>query len=467
VIGTVSGWRDGLREAGIAVVGDGDGDQRADLVVADRRSARELAAGTEMIVVEGRTPERALRDARLRVERYLPWPGPEAPEVLLPLDQPLPVRYAIRHWTVPIRRWKQARNRLLALLLDRGAFPPLRTTIAVGTRSSAPPFLVDAARGEFELPAKLGWFLTLGEGDALTRGVFHLFEPEASEPAWVLKFARVPGHVEPFDRDQRGLEMARQASEPIAGHAPRLIGRFEADGLPASLESAAVGSRLDGILRAPGDRGGKLRAVEAVAAWLVEAGRTTEAAPDRLEPERRRLADEVLPRWSHLGADCDLLTELGPVPAVFEHRDLGSWNVVARPGGFTAVDWESSVRDGFPLWDLLYFLTDSLAHLDGASPLEGRPAHAARLHRGELGSSTILFSWLRRMVDALAIPPQSVGRLATLCWLHHGLSHVPRRVVAGSIAPGLSGIPPYLDGIARLWLTDPALGPGWQAWRAE
>jgi hypothetical protein len=465
VIGRTPGWEEGLREAGIVVAGDGGPWGTPDLVVADRGSAAQaLAAGTEMVVVEGRTTRRSLRSGGHRVERYLPWPGAEAPEVLLPLDQPRAVRYAIRQWTVPTRRWKRARNAVLVSLLDRGAVPPLRI-ISVGARSAGPPFMVRAACEEFELPSDPGWFLTLGEGDALTRGVFQLFEPEASEPAWVLKFARLPGNTEPFDRDQRGLELVQGAGGPLADHAPRLLGRFEAEGLPASLETAAAGRRMNLVLRAPGDRGVKLRAVEAVAAWLLEVAQATRSAPERLEPERRRLTEDVLPHWTDQGAEGDLVTSLGETSAVFEHRDLGSWNLVAAGGTFTAVDWESSLREGFPLWDLLYFLTDALAHLDGASPLERRVEHAARLHRGELGSSAILFAWVRRIVDALAITPQSVGRLATLCWLHHGVSHISRRAAAESVAPNTSGLAPYLDGIARLWLTDRALGPGWEAWR--
>jgi hypothetical protein len=195
--------------------------------------------------------------------------------------------------------------------------------------------------------------------------------------------------------------------------------------------------------------------------------RSTAAGPEALGPELRRLAEGVLPRWRDAGVDLALAHGIGGVPAVFEHRDLGSWNVIAGSHGFTAVDWESSIRHGFPLWDALYFLTDALAHLDGASPLERRPEYAARLHRGELPSSQLLFSWLRRIVDALAIPVRAVGPLATLCWLHHGLSHLSRRAAGQSAASDASALPPYLDGIARRWLTDPALGPGWEAWRGS
>jgi hypothetical protein len=430
-----------------------------------RSAAQALATAAEMVILEGRRAGGSARDGGLRLERFMPWPDAHEPEVLLPLDQPRAARYAIGEWTVPVRRWKRARNRAFALLLDRSVFPPLREVIAVGARSPGQPFMVAPAIREFELPSRLQWFLTLGEGDALTRGVFHLFPPDAEEPRWVIKFARVPGYLEPFDRDRRALDLAMQAGGALAARAPQLLGRFEVEGLAASLETAAVGRRVNLILRAPGNRAGKRRTIEAVAGWLLDVVRATAQSPARGEPERRRLTAEVLPRWRREGATDDLLRGLDAVPAVFEHRDLGSWNVIARDEEFTAVDWESSVRDGFPLWDLLYFLTDALAHLDGDSPLERRAQHAARLHRGELASSATLFAWIRRMVEALELPDESVGRLATLCWLHHGLSHVARGTAARAVETDPAGIPPYLDAIARLWLTDPALGAGWKAWR--
>src|SRR5204862_5988637 len=94
--------------------------------------------------------------------------------------------------------------------------------------------------------------------------------------------------------------------------------------------------------------------------------------------------------------------------------------------GFTAVDWESARRHGFPLWDLLYFLVDALVHLDGAWQPERRESHAARLLLGETASSEVLFRWVRKAVQALELPTDTVGAIATLAWLHHGLSPVAR-----------------------------------------
>jgi hypothetical protein len=442
------------------------GEGPLDLAVSAGSDVREaVATQAEALILEGRVPKRALRLAGLSTERFLPLPDRHAPEVILPLDQPLPARYAISEWTVARRPWKIARNRILTALIGRALVPPLPMAITVA--APGPPFAVAEAERRLEAE-RLGWFLTLGEGDALARGVFHLFPPSASEPSWVLKFSRVGAHVEPFDREEKSLSAVAAAGGELARHAPRLLERFEVDGLPASLETAAAGRRLTAVLNSPrrSERDRARPLVDEVAAWLVAVARSTATGPDRLDQERRRVADEVVPRWRELGATRELVTALPPVPAVFEHRDLGSWNLIAGRGGFTAVDWESSCPTGFPLWDLLYFMTDALAHLDGASSLAARPEHARRLYRGESASSDVLFRWIARMVEATSLPREAVGPLATLCWMHHGVSHLARGETADALAAGDAAFATPFEGIARAWLTDPALGPRWDRWRS-
>ena len=146
---------------------------------------------------------------------------------------------------------------------------------------------------------------------------------------------------------------------------------------------------------------------------------------------------------------------------MLQHNDLGTWNAVwAAPGEFTVLDWESARGNGLPLWDLLYFSVDALGLLDGARTAEQRADHAVRLLRGELPASQTLFETIQRYVSELAIPAESVGPLATLCWLHHGLSHVKRGERLGAEAQ----VPPA-ERIAPIWLEDPLLGPGWDRWR--
>jgi hypothetical protein len=444
-------WRAGLEQAGVEIV-----EGRADLAVV---RAQDSPPEAEAIVVLGRGGRKALR-GRDHVRRYAALPGPREPHLVVPVDRPAVGSYAIRHWTVPDSVLLRRRNDLARIAIALGAFPDLPRSIAVAAPERA-PFVV-AAAAELGVPADVDWFLTLGEGDALTRAVFQLFRRGEREPEWVLKLSRVRGYTTPFDRDERGLRLAAEAGAVVAAHAPRLLGRFEVEGLPCSLESAAAGPRLTYVLQRRGSRARKLRAIDAVAAWTVEVAKATAAPAEALLDERRRLEEDVLPQYPQVPPD--LVSRLPPLPAVLQHNDLGCWNVVVGTNGFTAVDWESAKRHGFPLWDLLYFLVDALVHLDRAWQLGRREAHAAQLLLGRTPSSEVLFRWVREAVAALELPAEAVGPVVTLGWLHHGLSPVARDAASTALAPGLRSDGTFAEWMTQVWLGTEGLGPGWSSW---
>jgi hypothetical protein len=275
----------------------------------------------------------------------------------------------------------------------------------------------------------------------------------------VLKFARARGYSAPFDRDEEALRLA--ASAPVAAaHAPRFLGRCVVDGHHISVESAAPGARLSALLRSGVSRKRKVDAVETVAAWLLDMMRETGVGTAGREVER--LARDVLPTWPAGSLSESVLVELGALPAVLQHNDMGSWNVVFyRHRGFTALDWESSRAEGLPLWDMLYFLADALTLIDGSAD---EPEGFSRLFRGEAPSSPLLFRWVRRCVEALAIPKPLVGMIATTCWLHHGLSRIPRAEALGTYGAAPPAGAWRAETYALSWLSDPALGEGWRAW---
>jgi hypothetical protein len=462
VLGDLDEWRNGLPEVGVEVADAGT--IRADLVVAPATLARAVAAlEPTALIVEGRS-DRILEAAGYDVRHFLPRPTLEEPSLLVPLEQPLAASYAVRHWSIVDRRWKRWRSRVAAALLERGRSIPWQPTLTVATRQAGAPYIVAAAAQQLQLPAPDQWVLTLGQGDALSRNVLHAFPPDDETPAWVVKFARVPGYAEPFDRDERGLGLAARAGEVVARRAPRLLGRFVVDSVHASVETAAVGIRLRELLQTPRSGDAARRLVDQVTGWILELGRATAEPPEALAEERRRLAEEVIPRWSAHGVTAALVSELPPLPAVTQHNDLGSWNVIVDGRSFTTLDWESARARGLPLWDLLYFLADALAVLDGAVRGEDRHEHTRRLFRGDLSSSEILFAWVRRAVAAFEVPHDSVGRIATLCWLHHSLSHVDRSDRRARLG---DSSPPRAHGVERMaetWLSDPALGTSWVRW---
>jgi hypothetical protein len=259
--------------------------------------------------------------------------------------------------------------------------------------------------------------------------------------------------------------LARHAGGAVAAHAPHLLGRFDVDGIHASLETFASGRRLRDVLITPGDRAAKLDLIERLGSWIVELGRRTQTSPETMGPERERLRNKVVPSWAELGVGPELVDDLPPVPAVAQHNDLGAWNVVAEDEDFTVLDWENVRPNALPLWDLLYFLGNALVLLDGPYAPEQLPVRMARLFAGQTSASPLLFSWVRRGAEASSVPLDAVTAIATLCWLSHSLSAGEHNIDIATFTPGDPPRQHGLEGMAEAWMEHPALGPGWSVWR--
>lgn len=437
--GAGDGWAQELAAAGVRVVEE----PPADLLVLAAGDATPRAARGTIALAGARPASRTCR-------RYAALPSSDDPALVIPLDRPGVASYALETWTFPRSRGRA----LVKPLLVRTATPALRlrrrSAVRVcGGEAEAAPFLVAAAAGQLGVREPLDWCLVGGQGDALSRGIFHLFEAGANAPRWILKFARARGYDAPFERDECGLRLVADAGGVAATHAPRLVSRFTCDGFAASVETAGLGTQLTGLLESSVGEGRKVRIVEAVAGWLVEVGRET-AGPAAAELDRLR----------ERGRDADgaLLDGLGAVPGVLTHNDLGCWNVVATSGGeFTVLDWEDARRPGLPLWDLWYFLADALALLERVDAAD-RLAFFRRLFRGEARTSPALFGWTRRAVSSLGLAHDVVGKLAALCWLAHGRSYAERLAARADAQPWPA------ERYHEAWLADELLGPGWTAW---
>src|SRR5262249_42153875 len=127
-------------------------------------------------------------------------------------------------------------------------------------------------------------------------------------------------------------------------------------------------------------------------------------------------------------------------------------------------DWESAREHAPPLWDLLFLLTDSLPRLDRVTGEGGRDEYVLALFRGELDSSTILFFWLHRAIEALSIPAEAVGPLALLLWLDRAAAEERLRGDHALVDSRRPGRGPF-GRLAERWLTEPGLGVDWSARR--
>lgn len=461
LLGDLPGWAEDLRERRIEVVAPGD---RPDVLVADPAHAAEAAAaGAGSVIVDGtaRLP-RALRSRYAAVARLLPLPVAGTPALFVELGQRRAARYGIEHGITHSERWRSVRDRAAASLAGLGVLPAPRGAIGVAA-AAGPPELIAAARDAGAVPGA-GWLMLVSSGSVVRRNAFLLFPGASRTPAQVLKFSRVPGMTLQFDRDERAAQLVAETGGAVARRAPAFIGRFELEGRTASLESAAVGTKLTNLLRQPRTREAKLAAVEAVARWLVNVARETAAPPEALEPERERLEREVLPEWAEHGVSAELVRTIPPVPATFQHNDVAEENVVVRGRDFTVLDWEWAQPYGLPLGDLVYFAVHVLRIVDGALTEEARDRHFVDVLTGRAPSSAVLFRWVQELVGALELPEAAVGPLVTANWLDRGRLSLLEHRRAEEIGGKLLG-PAFAERASLAWIRHPELGPAWAAWR--
>lgn len=384
------------------------------------------------------------------------------PETVVPISPPDALRYYLTRMSSPPMLAGRLRNRAFDAMSRTPVAPErlmpdaaLAVLVTEGARPLLVPALVRAAHA-LGVPPDAQWVLGLGRGDDLQRSVFHLLHE--GQRQWVLKFARVPGAAASFARDEAGLTLVQSVGGPTAAHAPTHLGCFQVAGHSGSVESAAPGRPLLELL---GKR--PLPLIDLIAAWVLQVSITTATPAAALQPERHRLEREVLPAWRRVGAPANLVERLPDVPAVLQHNDLGTWNVVTDGRGFMAIDWESTRPAGMPLWDLCYFLADALPRLEGSADRDTYLNRTLTLFAGHSPHSPLLFRWIRDAVRALQIPPAAVGPLVTLCWLHHGLSADARTRALATSTGAPSG---HLALLGHHWLVHPALGPSWSAWEA-
>lgn len=395
VLGDLPDWHDGLAAAGVDVVEPGTD---ADVVVTTPGRAREAEAlDAEQVLVTGTVRRLPGRHRR----RVLTLPDRAEPQLVVDPRQRVAAGYA--------GSLLPRRARVAAPVL-RAGIPVPGPSVTVVARHPGRPALLTAAV-DLGLGDAGQWFLALGSGGIRRRGVFYSFPPRSSVPAHVVKFGRVPGRQESFDRDERGLRLALAAGPVVADRAPRLVGRGEACGLPASVETALPGAAL-----APSSP-----VVEEVVDWLRRVARAT-----------------ATPRP-------------GGVPTVFRHGDVFPGNVVVDGSDFGLVDWENAEASGRPLADLLFFA----AHVLGDDPVA--------TFVGSSPTSAVLARWLRAAAADLGLTGEQVRGLASDTWRDHG-SHAVAARLRREQATGRPVVPYLAERLATAWATHPQLGEHWRPW---
>lgn len=276
-------------------------------------------------------------------------------------------------------------------------------------------------------PSTLSLLLLTGGPRSISKIVALVFADSEREPALAVKMARVPESVPALAREAATLRALQVLQPDRRRGVPRVLFCDEHAGLLAVGETALTGVPLSTIVGEANYRDIALKAT----GWLADfAGRPGPAAPsnwwDRLvEPLLADFGDAFGPVVDRamLNETRAILSALGPLPLVCEHRDFSPWNVLMdATGELVVLDWESSEREGLPALDLVYFLAYLSFFVDGSM----RSGHLRESYRASLDPTTragsVRRECLRRYAGQTGIDPAALKPLCLLVWLLHSRS---------------------------------------------
>lgn len=296
------------------------------------------------------------------------------------------------------------------------------------------PNLLDMIRARWEVwgfgqtPDHLSSLVLTGGHRSVGKVVWLVFAEPDHCPRLAVKMPRVPESVPGLTREATTLQSI-QAQRPSGMQGiPRVLFCQEHAGLLTVGETALTGRPILELLRRDNCRDFALKATD----WLADlAGRPIPCPPATWW---NRLIEPVLTDFDEsfgsvvdpgmLRETRDILSTLGALPLVCEHRDFGPWNVLRMTanGELAVLDWESSEPQGLPGLDLIYFLSFLALFLDGAM----RSGRVRESYRATLDAATqiggVMRECLTRYASLVGIDPANLPPLRLLGWLLHSRS---------------------------------------------
>jgi len=427
----------GLTSEALALIAEPAGGEAgsADLAVLDQLRPRDLQAARETLREGGdlvcgwssplpgrqRKARRALERAGFVDVRFY-WPGPRrgaSPLFWLGLDSP----EAAAHLLLlrPPRSRAGALLRPLWRLARRlGALAPLWVLARAPGAGAEEPEAVDELGAL--APTGSDWLLLTGGQRSINKVVGLPFSPGADEPKTVVKLARIPEADAALAREAAVLRTLAEEQPGVRG-VPRIEADGRRGGRRALAETAIHGQPLTASL-SPATFP---QLAAAVTAWLVDlaAGRPPLPAAEW----RQRLVEGPLADLeAQFGAVLEagsadraraVLSGLGTLPVVCEHRDCSPWNVVANTDGPALLDWESAEPRGLPALDLVYFLATSAFRMDDSYGAGRTRQRYAELLDPDTAIGGVAADCFATYSAAIGLDPATLARLRLLCWIVH------------------------------------------------
>lgn len=374
----------------------------------------------------------------LQVECYHPWPARATPRCWIPLD----CARAGKYWLVP-RVWPSTWSRRVRYVARWLAWrgnsltDSLRPMCSV-SRKPANEYSLIHTRGlaahqclarwkDFSLgppPDELSQLLLTGGTRSINKVVALLFAGDATEPTLVAKMSRVAAAQNLLRREADNLQMLRTRPGEYLRGIPRVLFVEQVGGVTIVGQTAVNGAPIAYVVRSENHRNLAL----SITRWLIDLAGQPRIVPrdiwlDRLAipmiEDVRQCLGSVIDPWM-LDQIKDLLSALGPLPLVPEHRDFGLHNlVIDGQGQIGVLDWESMEPAGLPVLDLIFVLADLGFTVDSVRNLQFARASYRRGLDPTTPTGSVLQECLRIYMAHLNLDAASLPALRLLTWLVH------------------------------------------------
>ncbi|MGH9037268.1 MAG: phosphotransferase [Acidimicrobiia bacterium] len=323
--------------------------------------------------------------------------------------------------------------------------PTHRAGVVVGAAGAAgggevPRYVADLAHEAGIDLSGYRWGLSARGRYNSRKAVFVLFGGTGS-PEYVVKMTRDPRLNHRLENEHRALTLLRRDNFGEADTYPQARFFGYHGGLAILGQNALGGEAFERRITGadgcpyPGAAAGWLTELAAATAQPAPPGPGVDDALGRLLESYGRLYAPGPDERAFLAEQVAALGSV-PFPAVFQHGDPGTWNLLVTPTDRVAfLDWEAAEPHGLPLWDLFHFFRSYGMLASRRAGIRDPHDGFVRQFLSDTPVSRVLAQSLELYLSRLSLPADLIGPLFVTGWMHRALKEATR-LTADRLAQG-------------------------------
>lgn len=267
------------------------------------------------------------------------------------------------------------------------------------------------------------------------KSIFYLFEKGASEAKYVVKMTRAPEFNFRLENEYRSLSHIREKNYVDEKTYPTPLFFGHHVGLVVSAQKAVHAQPFRTRTLATADCPIMRDAID----WIIKlgaasandsgvAGEQVAGVLSKLFERFREIYPLPVNEIEFISEQIEMLeSSMTPFPLVFQHGDLGSWNIlVGNDDKVIVLDWEAGETGGMPLWDFFYFIRSYamwMCRVKGQRDSQ-KNFEAMFLQPSEI--SNIFSETITKYCAQIGLEKSLIAPLFYTCWMHRSMKEAMR-----------------------------------------